>query len=120
MSPAEAALWLGLKGRRFHGRLFRRQHPVGPYLLDFYCDALKLCVEVDGRWHDHPERMAADARRDAFLSARGIRTVRVGAHAVLSDVDAVLRWLSMELELTAPSVGFADTSPATAGEDEVE
>lgn len=115
MSPAKALLWRGLKGRQFHGRQFRRQHPVGPYLLDFYRHSLRLCIEVDGRWHEFEERVEADRQRDLYLQRHGVRTVRLNARAVLTDPDFVLGWLGEELGLTSPSVGSADTSPASQG-----
>ncbi|ADL00535.1 conserved hypothetical protein [Brevundimonas subvibrioides ATCC 15264] len=69
MTPPEAAMWLRLR-QRIHGRPnFRRQHAVGPFVLDFYCSALKLAVEIDGQIHsldDNPDR---DARRTAWLNA---------------------------------------------------
>jgi very-short-patch-repair endonuclease len=91
MSLPEVLLWLQVRGQRLEGLHFRRQHPVGPYILDFYCDAARLCVEVDGYGHgtaDHPER---DARRDAWLAGRGVRTLRIPASEVLSDMDGALR-----------------------------
>ena len=75
MSPPEARLWMALRKRAGGGLRFRRQHPIGPYVLDFYCDSAKLAVEVDGFAHvtgDHPER---DLRRDAWLAGeRSVRT----------------------------------------------
>ena len=87
MTLPEVLLWKALKGRRLDGRHFRRQHPLGPYVLDFYCDAEKLCVEIDGYSHGtgkHPER---DEQRDAWLSNQGVRTLRLSASLVLEDVD---------------------------------
>jgi len=70
MSPPEARLWQVLRRAQLDGLRFRRQHPVGPYILDFYCDSLRLCVEIDGSSHDQPERARHDERRDAWLKRR--------------------------------------------------
>lgn len=67
------------------GFRFRRQHAMGVYILDFYCPAAKLAVEVDGAGHDHPEQAAHDHRRDAWLETQGVRVLRFSADAVLDD-----------------------------------
>ncbi|WP_255354028.1 endonuclease domain-containing protein [Brevundimonas sp. Leaf363] len=56
MTPPEARLWTCLKGRAVGGLKFRRQHPVGSYILDFYCAEVKLAVEIDGSGHQHPDQ----------------------------------------------------------------
>jgi very-short-patch-repair endonuclease len=86
----EVALWAALRGKRLRGLRFRRQHPIGPYILDFYCDELRLAVEVDGQIHDQPDALRHDARRDEWLAAKGIRVHRVGARDVLTDLGPVL------------------------------
>jgi ATP-dependent DNA helicase RecQ len=88
MSPPEAILWTRLKGRGLRGLKFRRQHPIEPYTLDFYCPEVRLAVEIDGASHDG--RAAQDARRDAWLLERGITTLRLQARDVRDDLDAVL------------------------------
>jgi very-short-patch-repair endonuclease len=90
VTPPEARLWMALRRRAAGGLRFRRQHPIGPYVLDFYCDSAKLAVEVDGFAHvtgDHPER---DARRDEWLALRGIRTLRIDARGVREELDGVV------------------------------
>jgi very-short-patch-repair endonuclease len=93
MTKPERLLWWALRKKQtaFH---FRRQHPAGPYVLDFYCDSVRLCVEVDGQSHDFT--IAADARRDAFLSRMGIRTLRVPADDVLSNLEGVVQTIVTE------------------------
>jgi len=90
MTLPEVALWAALRGKRMGGLRFRRQHPIGSYILDFYCDELRLSLEVDGQTHDQPDALRHDARRDEWLAARGIRVHRVSARDVLSDIGAVL------------------------------
>ena len=96
MTLPEVVLWRALR-RGAVGRLrFRRQHPVGPYVLDFYCAAARLAVEVDGAVHDVPEQATHDERRMAWLAERGIRVLRVPAQEVLRDesLDGVLETIA--------------------------
>lgn len=88
LSPPEALLWTQLKGGGLGGLKWRKQHPIGPYVLDFCCSRARLCVEVDGATHEF--RMDRDARRDAWLAARGIATLRIPAEAVRVTPEAVL------------------------------
>lgn len=92
MTPPEARLWVALR-RKAQGLRFRRQHPVGPYVLDFYCDAAKLAVEVDGQMHWIDDRQDRDAERDTWLALRGIRTLRISAGLIFEDLDAALRMI---------------------------
>lgn len=89
----EVLLWAQLRGAQRDGLRFRRQHPVGPFVLDFYCPEAQLCVEVDGRAHDSAEVAARDLRRDRWLAQRGIRVLRIAASDILADdgLDAALR-----------------------------
>ena len=89
MTPPEAALWTRLRSRREGLPSFRRQHPIGPYLLDFYCARPRLAVEVDGLIHGTGQTPAHDDRRDAWLRSQGIEVVRYAAADVLKDADAV-------------------------------
>ncbi|MDR3507555.1 MAG: endonuclease domain-containing protein [Caulobacteraceae bacterium] len=86
----EVLLWDALRGRRLEGLRFRRQHPIGPYCLDFYCEAARLAVEVDGYSHDVGDRPERDLRRDAWVAEQGVRTLRIPARDVLDDLDTVL------------------------------
>ncbi len=90
MSSPEALLWTGLRSRQLDGLKFRRQHPMGIYVLDFYCPELKLAVEVDGIGHSHDQRADADRRRDAWFAEQGIRTLRIPARDVFEDMHEVL------------------------------
>ena len=86
----EVLLWQALRGRKLGGARFRRQHPVGPYILDFYCEAARLAVEVDGDCHNDPDRMAHDARRTEWLARSGIGVHRIPAREVLGNLEEVL------------------------------
>ena len=83
-------MWQAIRGRKLGGARFRRQHPVGPYILDFYCDETRLAVEVDGQGHEHPDQMRHDARRTAWLNLRGITVFRIAARDVLGNLEGVL------------------------------
>jgi very-short-patch-repair endonuclease len=85
MSLPEVILWEQLRRGGLDGMRFRRQHPVGPYVLDFYCAASRLAVEVDGAVRDLPGQTHHDIRRDAWLASRGVRTLRIAASDVLED-----------------------------------
>jgi very-short-patch-repair endonuclease len=72
---------------------FRRQHPVGPFVLDFYCSDARLCIEVDGASHSMGERPERDAHRDAYLRSQGIEVVRIAASYVLEDPETATDWI---------------------------
>ncbi len=73
---AEQLLWGWLRDRRFSAYKFRRQHPMGPHILDFFCNEAKIDIELDGFQHGHPEHAQADAERDRWLEERGIKVLR--------------------------------------------
>lgn len=87
MSFPEVLLWQRLR-KETHGLRFRRQHPVGPFVVDFYCAELKLAVEMDGSVRHTEEAIAYDARRDAWLRHQGI--LRVPARVVFEDMDSAI------------------------------
>ena len=88
MTAAEAVLWRALRGRGVGGWKFRRQQGIGPYVLDFYCPELRLCVELDGSSHDY--RFEYDEQRTAFLDEQGIRVVRFRNEQVWTSIDGVV------------------------------
>ncbi len=93
MTPPEARLWTALRAGRLNGCKFRRQHPIGPYILDFYCAEAKLAVEVDGAVHDQPDQVAHDQRRTAWLGERGVKVIRVRAIHVKDELEGVLGFI---------------------------
>jgi very-short-patch-repair endonuclease len=98
MSLPEVLLWKTIKGGAVDRLHFRKQHAIGPYVLDFYCDAAKLAVEVDGASHGAGDRPVHDERRDAWLAAQGIATLRLPASLILRDVDDAVRTIRGYLE----------------------
>jgi very-short-patch-repair endonuclease len=97
LTPPEARLWFAIKDRKLEGLKFRRQHPIGQYVLDFYCPAARLAVEVDGQGHEHPEQIEADERRTRWLGTRGVRVMRVVAEEVRVNLDGVLESILVEV-----------------------
>ncbi len=88
MTPAEQVLWAALRRSQVDGLSFSRQHPVGSYILDVFCPALKLVVDVDGDIHEQP--VDQDAFRTKHLESFGYRVLRVRNNDVLNDLRAVL------------------------------
>jgi len=95
-TSSEDALWQRLRARRFHGLKVRRQHPVGGFVLDFYCEDLQLAIEVDGPVHDGPVAAAADAERQRALEEQGIWFIRVRAEATDTEIHGVLAEIERE------------------------
>ncbi|HEX5725410.1 MAG TPA: endonuclease domain-containing protein [Longimicrobiaceae bacterium] len=96
LTPAETVLWQALRRQRIRGVNFRRQHPLTRFVLDFYCPARRLCVEVDGEVHD--QQAERDAERTAVLEAAGIRVIRFRNEEVLADLSSVLRRIRTALD----------------------
>lgn len=88
MMPAEQRLWQALKGRQLNGLRFRAQHPVGQFVLDFYCSICKLAVELDGDSHD--QRVEEDEARTQRLNAYGYQVIRFRNEEVMADLPGVL------------------------------
>jgi very-short-patch-repair endonuclease len=123
LSPPEAALWLRLRARGQGRPTFRRQHPVGPYILDFYCAKARLAIEIDGEAHDMGDRPERDARRDAWLLEQGIETIHIRAsdlrHSFDETLDSIERTVQARYARQAPSTAFGGPPPPpAAGEGE--
>jgi adenine-specific DNA-methyltransferase len=88
-TEAERALWGMLRGGRLCGVRFRRQQPLGPYIVDFYCFAAKLVIELDGSQHGEDSNIAYDERRTRYLEAAGFGVLRIWNHEFLEDREAV-------------------------------
>ncbi|HVJ00638.1 MAG TPA: endonuclease domain-containing protein [Sphingomonas sp.] len=90
MSLPEVLLWLELR-KHPAGLRFRKQHPAGRYVLDFFCPECCLAIEVDGEAHGCGDAPTYDTRRDAWVRSQGVRVLRIPARDILSDLDAVVR-----------------------------
>lgn len=88
LTPAEDQLWQALRNRKLHGLRFRRQHPVGRFILDFFCSEYKLVIELDGSVHN--EQLEYDTDRTKELQGYGYRVLRFDNKKVLDDLNSVL------------------------------
>jgi very-short-patch-repair endonuclease len=99
MTVTERRLWLKLRGRQLDGWKFRRQHPIGEYVVDFYCPAARLVIELDGASHDREDRFDYGQRRQAWLESQCYKVLRFSADDPAQDyLDGV--WDTIDLELT--------------------
>ena len=96
LTDAERRLWLRLRQRQLHGFRFRRQVPLGPYVVDFACLAEKLVIEVAGGQHGN--RIGRDETRTAWLAASGFRVLRFWNNDVLANTEGVLQTILDALE----------------------
>ena len=87
LSAPEAMLWSRLRNRAPGRPSFRRQHPIGPHVLDFFCAKALLAVEIDGMSHDVEDRPERDRRRDAWLEAQGVTVMRIAAVEAMAALD---------------------------------
>ena len=109
MTDAEALLWKLLRNRRIADAKFRRQHPIGRYILDFYCDEKKLVIELDGS--QHMDAVNYDQQRDGWLKAQGIRVLRFWNNQVLIETESVMEVI---YEAVAPADALSpNPSPAS-------
>jgi very-short-patch-repair endonuclease len=98
-TDSEKLLWQCLRKKRLKGLKFRRQHPIGRYLADFYCPEAHLAVELEGSIHRAKDQKGYDKIRQEAIQMRGIRVVRVRNEEVERDLDGVIRRV---LSLTSP------------------
>jgi very-short-patch-repair endonuclease len=101
MTPAEQLLWEQLRAKRLHGLFFRRQHPLGPFILDFCCPVAKLVVEVDGTVHDDDEQAQYDRLRSEQLQNYGYTVLRFRNEEVKADLQVVLHRIAQAARLQA-------------------
>jgi very-short-patch-repair endonuclease len=94
-TDAERRMWSALRDRRLLKYKFRRQHPIGHYIVDFACTQYRLVVEIDGSQHAESSK---DARRTAFLEAQGWKVVRFWNNDVLANTTAVAEAILQALE----------------------
>lgn len=98
MTNAEFALWCALRDRRFHGVKFRRQVPVGPYVVDFVCREKRIVIEIDGGQHNSGNQK--EQIRTARLEEQGYGVLRYWNNDVLKNLDGVLEDLGQQLSVT--------------------
>lgn len=94
---AEKILWNILRSRKFKGNKFRRQHPVGRYIADYYCHQSKLVIELDGEVHDDEEQKNYDIERDKFMEEVGLNVLRIKNEEVIEGLESVLDLIEKNL-----------------------
>jgi very-short-patch-repair endonuclease len=118
MSPSEVRLWRVLRLRP-EGLQFRRQHPFGPFVFDFFCKAAGLAIEVDGLAHEFGDNPVRDMRRDLWAREQGIETMRISAEDVRRNLEGVVIHIVNRCIERAPPPHFVRSpSPSNDGEDD--
>jgi very-short-patch-repair endonuclease len=102
MTPAEQVLWDHLRGRRLDDLKFRRQHPLGPFIVDFFCPAHRLVVELDGEVHDY--QLENDRDRTCYLKSQGYQVIRFRNAEVERDIESVLTPILKACLLPSPKI----------------
>ncbi len=90
MTPAERMLWLKLRGKQFQNLKFRRQHGVGPYIVDFYCPEKSVVIEVDGDVHADEKKQEQDKQREEYLKKLGVKIIRYFNNGIFKNIEGVL------------------------------
>jgi very-short-patch-repair endonuclease len=107
LNATEALVWTRLRRRGLDGWKFRRQHPIGPYFVDFFCPAARLVVEIDGPTHYVDDaKVAYDRRRDAWLEAEGYAVHHIGVAEISRDLGDVIDGIYAALD-ERERLGFA-------------
>jgi very-short-patch-repair endonuclease len=117
MSPSEVRLWRVLRLRP-EGLQFRRQHPFGPFVFDFFCKSAGIAIEVDGLAHEFGDNPARDMRRDLWAREHGVVTIRIAASDVRTNLEGVVvHIVNRCVERTPPPHFVRSPSPRNRGED---
>lgn len=99
---AEKLMWRWLRDRRFSRYKFRRQHPIGNYYLDFFCEEAELNIELDGSQHGFPDQRKHDLDREKFLQSLGIKTLRFWNSQLRRNTQGIRDTIFEELQQRAP------------------
>ncbi len=103
MTGTERLLWIHLRGRKLEGWKFRRQHPIGEYIVDFYCPAARLVVELDGSSHGFDQQLRYDEARQRYLEFRDYKVLRFsGDYQERGHMDGVVEGILQELAKISP------------------
>ena len=113
-TPTERMLWKHLRNKQLDGYRFRQQHGFGPYVLDFYCPSIRLCIELDGSVHDSAEQQQKDEERTEFLRQNRIHVLRLRNEEVEEDVEGALEKIRRFIAETV-EVSGSDPQPPNLG-----
>ncbi|MHC4976394.1 MAG: endonuclease domain-containing protein [Planctomycetota bacterium] len=92
MTYPERVIWNRVRRGQIGGYKFRRQHPIGPYVADFYCHKAKLVIEIDGLQHN--DDWSRDRQRDGYMRSKGLKVVRLTVSDVYKDVDGTIEQIA--------------------------
>ena len=97
MTIPEKKLWSALEKNKLLGIKFRRQHPIGIYIVDFYAHKLKLIIELDGKYHQNKKQQILDKERTAFLEFNGLKIIRFSNNEILENLSTVIERIKNEV-----------------------
>jgi very-short-patch-repair endonuclease len=115
-TAAERVLWEWLRDRRFDGHKFRRQHPIGPFIADFFCAEAALVIELDGEIHNEPARVERDGLRDQAMLGHRLTVLRIRNEDLLINPDAVKEKIRAQLARSLSSRQTLIPGPSPGGE----
>ena len=98
LTPSENIFWNHIRKKRLSGIIFRRQHPIGQFIVDFYCHEAKIVIEIDGNIHALQENKEHDENRTFELEKLGLKVIRVKNEAIIGNINEVLEILQKEIE----------------------
>lgn len=88
-TPQEQKLWNIIRNHKFNNLKFKRQQPIGKYIVDFLCKDIKLIIEIDGGQHNTPENILTDAQRTPFLQSKGYKVIRFWNNEIDNNIEGV-------------------------------
>jgi very-short-patch-repair endonuclease len=115
LTDAEQKLWQALRRNQLNGLNFRRQHPIGPYTLDFYCSTIRLGIEIDGGQHNFATEALRDAERSTWLASKGIAIIRFWNNDTLANTEGVLLEIAGVAENRSRELTPSPTLPLSGG-----
>ena len=113
-TPAEDILWQILRNRQIDGYRFRRQHSIGLYIVDFYCDSESLAIEVDGSIHQNPKQMKKDGTRTKWIQSVGHRLIRFTNNEVINHTHETIEAIKKALH-TSQNASLSLPPPGEGG-----
>jgi len=116
MSPPEVLLWSELRGNKL-GFKVRRQHPIGPYVVDFFIRERALVIEIDGSPHDYGDQPERDAVREKYLTESGYRILRIAAGDVMRNLEGALKYIVVQATNPLHHQAALDGPPPHAGDE---
>ena len=117
MTPQEKRLWSVIRNRQFFGYRFRRQFPIGQYIVDFICREKKIIIEIDGGQHNENKKIIYDNKRTEFLKTQGFNVIRFWNNEIDENIDGVYERLKEVFEVDCDNM-YTPPQPSPTGEGE--